>query len=265
MPGYLIKDTTREEREQLVVESIGNSSSLSFEIGIANWEHKLQLADFTCNTRLTRDSAAFSQVRDRLYEDAYIFSLSEIDSENRIRRCLTQGMLSDALMELYTTQDEIDREKNLDMIFEKMKNWSYRLNKSRLKQCGTHIIALISQEDDYETGEEMLKRINQELTGRLLKLGRNFGEFQFVIFINLADMYLREGDILACRVVLEECMNIHKDMGGSLENLLSRYGGLGYVLKETGRMGKIQRRCLCYWRCNLSGRSEAVFEMCQPG
>lgn len=27
MPGYLIKDTTREEREQLVAESIGNISA----------------------------------------------------------------------------------------------------------------------------------------------------------------------------------------------------------------------------------------------
>lgn len=28
MPGYLIKDTTREEREQIVAESIGNISGL---------------------------------------------------------------------------------------------------------------------------------------------------------------------------------------------------------------------------------------------
>ncbi len=27
MPGYLIKDTTREEREQLVAESLGNISA----------------------------------------------------------------------------------------------------------------------------------------------------------------------------------------------------------------------------------------------
>lgn len=214
----------QKKKEHKII--LNSASSLSYNIDIANRVQKLQFADFACNTRLTRDSAAFSEVKDRLnrlYEDAYIFSLSEINSENYIRRCLTQGMISDALIELYTTQDRLDRKKNLDLIFEKMKNWSYRTSKSQIRQCGTDIIALIAQEDDYEIGEGILKDINQELVGRLLKQGKNFGEFQFVILINLADMYLREGDILAGREVLEECKVVHKGMGDSLENLLSYY------------------------------------------
>lgn len=214
----------RKKKERRLI--LHRASALSFHIGIANRTEKLQLADFACNTRLTRDSAAFRQERerlDKLYENAYIFSLSEISSETYINMCLTQGMLSDALIELYTTQDKLDRQEIIDLICDKMEKWSYRLMKSQLRQCGTKLVGLIAQEDDYEIGESMLKAINKELTPRFLSFGGNFAEFQFVILINLADMYLREGDILEARTVLDQCGQVHLRMGEQLEHLLSYY------------------------------------------
>ncbi len=202
------------------------ASSLSFYIGSACRTEKLQLADFVCNTRLTRDSGAFREAKgrlDELYKDAYIFSLSEVSSENYISLCLAQGMLSDALVELYTAQDSLDRKKALDLICHKMEKWSYRLIKSQLRQWARDIRGLIAQEDDYEIGERMLIQMERELIPRLLPFGENLAECQFVILLNLADMYLREGDILQAREALGKCEKVHSHMGRRLENLLSYY------------------------------------------
>lgn len=214
----------KKKRENRIFLSDG--CKLSFDISIANQTQKLQLADFACNTRLTRNSAAFDQVKNRvnaLYENAHLISMYEISSENYIRQCLARTMISDALMELYTTYSRIDHNENLDLIFSKIKKCSYRIVKSQLKQFLTDMIAYISIEDDYELGESLLIKINNTLIPRLLDMGENFEEFCTMLLLYLSDMFLREGDILNARSYLKICEENSGKLRKSLENLLLFY------------------------------------------
>ena len=214
----------KKRREHRIL--LHENSSLEFQIKAAHLEHKLQLADFACNTRLTRDSLAFQSVRERVnrvQQDAYLFTLSEITSSNCIRRSLADGYISDAIMELYTTKDKLDYGKQLDLILQRMRNTNYRLVKSQMKQCVADITAFAAKEDDYEIGEQFLKRIAQELVPELKKEDQPYQQLQFAVLIQLADMYLREGDILAADKVMKTCRKVQEEMGNSLEHIFTYY------------------------------------------
>lgn len=218
----LLMDKKKREHRILLHES----STLEFLITPAHLENKLQLADFACNTRLTRDSAAFCKVRDRVskvQENAYIFTLTEITSENYISRSLADGYISDAIMELYTSKDNLDHKKILDLIVQRVKNTNYRLVKSQLKQCASDIFAYTAKEDDYEVGEAFLKKIAEELIPELEKENQPYQDMHFAVLLQLADMYLREGDILAAGDVIRKCRSVHENMGNQLEDIFSYY------------------------------------------
>lgn len=190
---------------------LNEDSELRFSISVANRDKKLQLADFACNTRLTRDSSAFETVRERvekLHADAYMFSLHESGTENYIKQCLVQGQISDAIMELFTAQDIRSPKRLLRMILYRMKTTSYRLVKVQLKQCCTDLLAYAEREDDFETGEVLLKRLNQKLIPVLKSNNLPYRQFQFTILLHLAGMYLREGDNHAAGETLTLCRNV---------------------------------------------------------
>lgn len=205
---------------------LNEDSRLKFDVKIANREKKLQLADFACNTRLTRDSKAFSQVKSRvaaLYLDAYVFTLTEVSSENFIKRSLSQGYFSDAIMELYTTRDKLDYEKMLSRIMKRMQETKYRLVKAQLKQCASDIVAYAAKEDDFEIGEKFLIRLKQELIPALKEYNQPYRNLQFTLLIQLSDMFLREGAILEARAVLQECRHAQESLGNGLEEVFSYY------------------------------------------
>ena len=130
---YCIKRKQRERRAMLHPDC-----EVSFEICRASDSMRLQLADFACNTRLTRDSHAFKDVRsevEALYSTAFLFTLTEVGSQNFIQQCLAQNNYSDAILELYTTKDNLEHGKILSLMAERMKNCSYRLIKSQMKNC----------------------------------------------------------------------------------------------------------------------------------
>lgn len=214
-----MKRKKKAHRIMLHAESV-----LTFEIQDANREQKLQLADFACNTRLTRKSNAFSEkeIRNRvrkLHEDARIFSMSETGSENFIKICLIQSMISDALVELYTTRDKLNRQENLELVFEKMNKCGYPMAKSQIRQYAVEITNLIFQEDDYESGEKILNDIYTEFVPKLDENGYDSGEFRFAILMCLAHMYLSDGDLIHAHEILKECEEVQGAMGNRLENL----------------------------------------------
>ena len=202
------------------------SSRLKIDVQPAHENPCLQLADFACNTRLTRDSMAFQDVKERvagLYLDAYIFSLNEISSENYINRCLVQGHFADAIMELYTTLDTLNRKKYLKRIAQRMKNTAYRLVKSQMKQLNTDLVSYLAKEDDFEVGEKILKRMEAELIPCLESFNLPYQKLYFTLLIQLSDMFLREGDLISARRTLETCRNLQKSLGDCLEEVFSHY------------------------------------------
>lgn len=214
----------RKKKEHKIF--LDEDSELNFKVKVANNEVKLQLADFACNTRLTRNCRAFLEVQDRvaaLYAKAWIFSLSEISSVNFIRRSLVQGDIADAIMELYTTKDELNRSEIQEMIMNRIKNTSHRLFRVQLEQCVAEITAYAKQEDDYERGEALLIKLGEELVPLLEEHIGFYGfQFYFHLLICLADMYLKEGDVRAAREALAECNIVRNRLIalGGLENPL---------------------------------------------
>lgn len=215
---------TKKKREHKII--LDEKSSLKFRISPAHKEWKLQVADFACNTRLTRDSNAFRQVSKRvtaLYDNAYLFTLTEISSENFIKQRLSQGYLSDALLELYTTWDKISMEQMWGLIDGRLKKMEYRLIKSQLRQFAGEITAYAALQEDYEIGEALLERIAAELIGRLEAGNAPCRQLEFTVLLQLTDAYLREGDIVSARRLLQRCREAQRKQGDNLESVFSYY------------------------------------------
>lgn len=218
---YCIKRKQRERRAMLHPDC-----EVSFEICRASDSMRLQLADFACNTRLTRDSHAFKDVRsevEALYSTAFLFTLTEVGSQNFIQQCLAQNNYSDAILELYTTKDNLEHGKILSLMAERMKNCSYRLIKSQMKNCVADLLVYALNEDDYEVGEALLKNLLDELIPFLKKNGMPQEHLHFSILLNLSDMYLREGDIYEANRTLEKCRRVQEQFGNYLEELMTYY------------------------------------------
>lgn len=214
----------QKKREHKVF--LSEDSALDFDIQVANRESKLQLADFACNTRLTRGSKAFAEVQHRvlaLYDDAYLFALTEVSSENYIKQSLVQGHIADAIMELYTTWDPLDHSQELEIIMARMQETNYRLVKSEMKQCSAKLMAYAAMQDDYEQGEKFLNILRTELVPVLRDKEQPHKHFHFALLLQLADMYLREGDIVAAEKVVCECREVQQQLGNSLEEVFTYY------------------------------------------
>lgn len=201
-------------------------SQLNFRVDIANRTHKLMIADFACNTRLTRDSNAYANVRDRvynLYSEAYIFSMHEVTSETYYRCCLVQNAFSDALVDLFTTKDNVPIKAMINELMDKFSTTSYRIIKSQLRQFTTEMIAIASRESDFEMLEKLLKNIINNLIKRLKKEKYPYQYLEFNALLLLADAYLREGDISEARETLKLCRQSQYDMGNHLEDIFTYY------------------------------------------
>lgn len=199
---------------------------IDFDIKPAHRESKLQLADFACNIRLTQDCRELRQVRDEvegLYENAFLFALSEVGSENYIKQCLTQGKIGEAFLELYRVEDRDRQEDCLEMILERMKSTSYRLQKSEMKQCASALLAYAAREENYRVGSAFLERLSREMIPALKAGGQIYESFHFTLLLQLSDMHLRAGNINQAALVLEECRQAQEALGNQMEEVFSYY------------------------------------------
>ena len=202
---------------------LNEDTSLDFTIKIADRTMELQLADFACNTRYTRQCMALSAVADRvekLHDEEFIFSMTEESASNAIMRSLVQGNMGKAVIDVFTLSSVDDREKNLKIVFERINKSSYSTVKVQIKQVMDDISAYIALEDDFELGENFLIRILSEFIPRLADAGHNYDEFKFGMLLHLAHMYLLEGDIIAAKNTLIECESTFKNIDSRLEDVL---------------------------------------------
>jgi len=226
---YLETAIENKKKKQLIY--ISEDTKLLFDIAVASRDKRLQLADFACNTRLTRDSKAFgaADVRNRvraLHDTAWIFIMSEGSTLNRIERLLTKDYWADALIEYYTYYDLLEpgehtRIKNA--ILNRINLTNYRLQKSEVKKLSAGITAMVNQESDYEYMEKELYRIKEDMIPLLQKTTVPYEQTYFNLLLLLADVYLREGNSNQARDTLEECKRIQTELGNSLEEVFSYY------------------------------------------
>lgn len=119
-----------------------------------------------------------------LFEDSYVFSLSTLSSDSRIRFLLAQNDVSEALMEYYTSQAIKSKETYLHLIVDRMEYRSYRVLKSQLKQFASEILAYTAKQDDYEKSIEIFTEICDQLLPLLRDKKYPYELFAFEVFCN---------------------------------------------------------------------------------
>ena len=201
-------------------------TELVFEIKVATQTQKLMVADYACNTRLTRDTSCFEGVEarlDKLYSDAYLFTLHEIGSINYIKIALTKGNISDAIFELFTSRDNLDVKDMMQPILEQISKMGNRLLRAQVKMCIAELSAYTSKTDDYEVSEALLIRFRYEFMPILVANKLPMDRLYFAILLHLSEIYLREGDIAAASESLAETRKLFNGLGSVLEDLPTYY------------------------------------------
>lgn len=223
---YLKNLIEEKKKNRKIVFSSG--TSINYKKDMAQASKKLQMADFACNTRLTRDSAAYDDegYRSRinaLHADAHIFYLHELNSTNYIKRCLVENRMTDAVMEILTTDDPIDIHKAMNLVTTKMSTVGYRIQKSQMKDISACLIAYADKQDRYEEEEAILDKIWTKVIPEFEDSNIPCGHLKFTVLLILSDVYLKEGDIISARKTVEEVKKAQTELGDCIEELFSLY------------------------------------------
>ncbi|MCR4640604.1 MAG: hypothetical protein K5697_01075 [Lachnospiraceae bacterium] len=222
-----LKGYIREARKDGIFE-VSDSCRVNFSILSARQETRLKLADYCCNSRLTRNSNKFRGLRERLYDlfdDDYIFSFDVKTSEGRIDTMLANERIAEAWKELYTGYGELDHAEKFETIMDRFAKLSYRLQRIQLNSFVSGIVTYVRAETDFERSEPIVVSILDELIPVLKQRGISVQNDAALFNLNswLLDIYLREGDIRKAAPVLEEMRRIVFTMNYRIENLSYLY------------------------------------------
>ncbi len=205
-----------------------SNSEVNIVIGSARREKKLSFADYVCNARLTRTSRQFSDEQRReleeLFSPEYLYGTTEQLTESWIKTYLAEENVASALLELHITKEKIDYEYLLEQIFIEMREISYRVVKIQLQGFLDGIRRYVACGYDFEETEAILEKIVHHMIPKLIKEEIPYAqEFKFDICLYLSDMYLREGDIINAREILEELKCSASELDYKLEHILRQY------------------------------------------
>lgn len=211
--------------------TLDRNSMINLSVQDARYEHHLMLADFACNTRLTRDSGKCKGVKNRLKKlfnrNAYIFSFSIFPVAEKIKSMAATGNLSNAFYELYTGYGINDHDMLAEELFNRFKEMSYRLQRIMLNTFVDNMVAFARNETEFKRGERIIKRVISELfEDYLTEIGDDrlqIDDAKFKLHFWLLDMYLREGNIIKAASVIRIMDGIVKGMNYRFENLEHLY------------------------------------------
>lgn len=208
---------------------ISDRCHVNFSVMDARLEIRLKLADYADNSRITRNSEAFSGAFGNrlkaLFDDDYIFSVTVNTSENIIRTALAEENLAAALRELYMGHGDIDHDAMFGEIVRHFENISFRLGRIQLNNFVNTLIVYARNETDFEQVEAVLKAVLGELfpvfEERGIGIQADAGEFWTRLC--LSDMYLREGDLASAGSELDRLEAVIRHMNYRIENLKPLY------------------------------------------
>ncbi|MBQ9122613.1 MAG: hypothetical protein IJY10_03870 [Lachnospiraceae bacterium] len=199
-----VMEQKRKERRILLNED----TRVHFVVRPAHKEQRLQYADFACNTRLTRFSEAFDSVRsevEHLYDTAHLFDFHESSSENYIKICMEKGDVADAIMELFTTWEALDRTEQLEYVMDAMQNNTVEQNEVMLGQCVREIESHVYHQEDYDLGQLFLEHLAKELLPKLEEKQLPFKELKLKIGLLRLELSLKQGNTERAELLLADC------------------------------------------------------------
>ena len=219
----------RKARNEITIHE---DSSVKFHLERGTVSQKLIIADFASNIRRQHLGKAREfqdeqtlKVLQELFVDALVFSRSELSSDKRVRILLSQGDISEAVMEIFTAPNfkKRDRKHYLTQVLERMHYLSYRLIKSQLKQLAAEVLAYTARQENYHQMIAFLTMIQNEFMPQLKQSGHPFEYFQFEVYLQLSDVHLRAGQFSKAGSVLETSLNLVREAESSLENIFTLY------------------------------------------
>ena len=237
-----IRRVIEEKRREGNIK-LKKDTDLKIRLDYATSNQFLQLADFVCNTRLTRrsiekdetkiySSAVNRQVNTKqflegIYNDGdrnIIYPLEEEPEEYIIERMMSGMNIADAIIEFFQTKKILsNKQRVLNGIFSGIRNTNYRILKSQMKTLSRKITSLVESMDNYEGSEAFLQDLGKTFIERLKKTEAPYIQLEFNIKLMLADCYLREGDTPKAHTVLDECRRILDESDYSMEELFLYY------------------------------------------
>ena len=208
--------------------SLNPHTQIGLTILSARKEERLMLADYACNARLALNTRKYEPVRDRiaaLFDSNYIFTMTVLSSNEVIRARLAQNDISGALMEYFTTRSKVSRKKMFSEIMNCLASLSYRLQRLALRQFSEQIRVYAARETDFERSEALLLSVIKGFFDQLPQwhIEAQWDESLFWIYLNLADMYLREGDVIHARPIMDALEATILAMNYRVENLMHLY------------------------------------------
>ncbi|MCR5825525.1 MAG: hypothetical protein K6G54_03065 [Oscillospiraceae bacterium] len=194
----------------------------------ARREFRLFLADYACNAKLVLNSRKYRPVRDRLlalFDPRYQFTVTALTAENSIRAKLAANDVSGALMEYFTARGKLSKKKMLNEILKRFCAMSYRLQRLQLREFSAALRAYAGKETDFERSESLMKEAIERFFGELARrhIPVQTDESLFWLQLSLADMYLREGDVLHAKPMLDALEQLIRGMNYRVENLAHLY------------------------------------------
>lgn len=234
-----IRDCWKSDKFDIELDCILNVS-----IQDARREERLQLADYACNARLTRNSRKFSEeMRTKLrslMESRYIYKVYVNLAENRISSAVATGDIAEALMVYFTTRDSgLDRTACMLRIADRVSAMSYRLNSLNLESFTDQIVTYVRAETDFERSESILNQVLKDIPFIYKNIQIPSAPSLMRINFCLSDMYLREGDIRHAETAISAMRDNIASMGNKLENLK-------WLYFYNDRRALYQIRCMDY-------------------
>ena len=236
--GTLIEITPEEYRQELksyitqqfddIHFSLNPQSGIALTILSARKDARLGLADYASNAKLVLDSAKFRPVRNQLLpmiEAGYHFTITALSAEASIRAKLASGDVSGALVEYFTARGNMNREQMFQEIMNRFSTLSYRLQRLQVRSFASALRVAAGKETDFEQSEAILKSAISDFFGELENRGMDVqtDESLFTLDLALADMFLREGDIINAAPVMADLERLLRSMNYRVENLAFLY------------------------------------------
>lgn len=214
-----------KERNEI---ALSKNTQIHFHLERATQSLKLILADFASNTRRVYQKRDFrdaksGQAFNTIFQDAFVFSMTELSSDVRLRILLAQNDIAEALMEVFQSPTLYHKNDYLELIIERMQHLNYRIQKSQLKQASAEILSYTARQDSYSDTIKLLQRIDDVLIPLLKKYTYPYESFEQEVYLQLSDAYLRSGHFLKAREVLERAQGQFSAQSPSLENIFGLY------------------------------------------
>lgn len=195
----------------------------SIEMGSARKDSRLMLADVVCNSYLTKSSKKFSDVQrvklNKLYKEIYCFTIFEKSTLTYIKKILGEGLIGEAIFEIYTCEDNINKNNLLEIVLDRLVMLDGAGARAQLLNIKIKIGSLIKIDKNFITSKDILINMQEEFIPLLKYREINTGFFSLDIYLYLLTVYTHEGNVELSEKQIQLCKEEIKHLSNRWESI----------------------------------------------